>query len=43
VGGMAYLFLDMVDPSQSKFPAYELWESSSFGRDDRYITKAVSL
>ncbi|CAJ2655024.1 unnamed protein product [Trifolium pratense] len=24
VGGMAYLFLDMVDPSQSKFPAYEL-------------------
>lgn len=24
VGGMAYLFLDMVNPSQSKFPAYEL-------------------
>lgn len=24
VGGMAYLFLDMVDPSQSKFPAYDL-------------------
>ncbi|GAU34518.1 hypothetical protein TSUD_393920 [Trifolium subterraneum] len=24
VGGMAYFFLDMVDPSQSKFPAYEL-------------------
>ncbi|XP_017433840.1 lanC-like protein GCL2 [Vigna angularis] len=23
-GGMAYLFLDMIDPSQSKFPAYEL-------------------
>ncbi|XP_057451013.1 lanC-like protein GCL2 [Lotus japonicus] len=24
VGGMAYFFLDMVDPSQAKFPAYEL-------------------
>lgn len=24
VGGMAYLFLDMVNPSESKFPAYEL-------------------
>ncbi|XP_058729540.1 lanC-like protein GCL2 [Vicia villosa] len=24
VGGTSYLFLDMVDPSQSKFPAYEL-------------------
>ncbi|XP_027347495.1 lanC-like protein GCL2 isoform X2 [Abrus precatorius] len=24
LGGMAYLFLDMIDPSQSKFPAYEL-------------------
>lgn len=23
-GGMAYLFLDMIDPSLSKFPAYEL-------------------
>lgn len=24
VGGMAYLFLDMVDPSQARFPGYEL-------------------
>nr|AGV54199.1 lanC-like protein [Phaseolus vulgaris] len=24
LGGMAYLFLDMIDPSLSKFPAYEL-------------------
>ncbi|CAN8257505.1 unnamed protein product [Cochlearia groenlandica] len=24
IGGMAYLFLDMVDPSQARFPAYEL-------------------
>lgn len=24
VGGMAYLFLDMIEPSQAKFPAYEL-------------------
>lgn len=23
-GGMAYLFLDMIDPSQGKFPAYDL-------------------
>ncbi|WCJ30694.1 Glutathione S-transferase LANCL1 [Euphorbia peplus] len=23
-GGMAYLFLDMIDPSKAKFPAYEL-------------------
>ncbi|MED6189513.1 LanC-like protein gcl2 [Stylosanthes scabra] len=23
-GGMSYLFFDMIDPSQSKFPAYEL-------------------
>ncbi|XP_065874227.1 lanC-like protein GCL2 [Euphorbia lathyris] len=23
-GGMAYLFLDMIDPSKSKFPAYDL-------------------
>lgn len=24
VGGMAYLFLDMFDPSECRFPAYEL-------------------
>ncbi|KVH99114.1 LanC-like protein, eukaryotic, partial [Cynara cardunculus var. scolymus] len=24
IGGMAYLFLDMVDPSEARFPAYEL-------------------
>ncbi|XP_050204544.1 lanC-like protein GCL2 [Mercurialis annua] len=24
IGGMAYLFLDMMDPSKAKFPAYEL-------------------
>lgn len=24
IGGMAYLFLDMVEPSEAKFPAYEL-------------------
>ncbi|XP_062153051.1 lanC-like protein GCL2 [Alnus glutinosa] len=24
IGGMAYLFLDMIDPSQAKFPAYDL-------------------
>ena len=24
MGGMAYLFLDMIDPSQAKFPAYDL-------------------
>jgi hypothetical protein len=26
---MAYLLLDMVDPSESRFPAYELWETQS--------------
>ncbi|EEF44459.1 lanC-like protein GCL2 isoform X2 [Ricinus communis] len=24
IGGMAYLFLDMIDPSKARFPAYEL-------------------
>ena len=24
IGGMAYLFLDMVEPSEARFPAYEL-------------------
>ncbi|KAK1549692.1 hypothetical protein Q3G72_006308 [Acer saccharum] len=24
IGGMAYLFLDMIEPSEAKFPAYEL-------------------
>ncbi|KAJ6975879.1 hypothetical protein NC653_031643 [Populus alba x Populus x berolinensis] len=24
MGGMAYLFLDMIDPSKARFPAYEL-------------------
>lgn len=24
IGGMAYLLLDMIDPSQAKFPAYDL-------------------
>lgn len=24
IGGMSYLFLDMIDPSQAKFPAYDL-------------------
>ncbi|PWA93890.1 G protein coupled receptor [Artemisia annua] len=24
IGGMAYLFLDMIDPSEARFPAYEL-------------------
>lgn len=24
IGGMAYLFLDMIDPSEAKFPAYDL-------------------
>ena len=24
IGGMAYLFLDMIDPSKARFPAYDL-------------------
>lgn len=24
IGGMAYLFLDMIEPSEAKFPAYEI-------------------
>lgn len=24
IGGMAYLFLDMIEPSEARFPAYEL-------------------
>ncbi|TXG67056.1 hypothetical protein EZV62_008331 [Acer yangbiense] len=34
IGGMAYLFLDMIEPSEAKFPAYELRVASCISYEE---------
>lgn len=41
IGGMAYLFLDMIDPTAARFAAYELWTSGQENFSFAHISLSI--